>query len=352
MLRSDLLLGLKKVSDCVLETKLVEALVGMLSQPNPTATSKAPALEKFMVALHIFDGFYAQFGDVEKEIIKIIGIEELASVAWRTSAIATSFEQTQDSMQKLHAIVGPVYGNMIGSLPTINKLASLLERTGDSSISLVSTESISGGNDYLTLILPDIEGQTSSAKRVAKAIGSIGMLYQTCADLQKIDQNQIIMISCDSGSNKVFDFKGLGSIIKEVKELILSLWDRVVFYKHLEAKAKLDTIKESLPIFEKINTLKADGTISPELALLMGRRVTEAISGFVTSSSLIPEIQAAYQTSPEKMLQSQTLLISSPEIKTESSSDKRKVKATPSADKKVTSSSRVTKNVGGSKIGK
>ena len=120
--------------------------------------------------------------------------------------------------------------------------------------------------------------------------------------------------SCDSGSNKVFDFKGSGELVGGVKEIILSIWDKVITHRKDEFVSRLDAVKTTLPMIEYISKMEREGSISPQDAHLMSKKLVASAVNFMETGSLIPDLQQEAYFDPEKLLSVQeTLLLSAPE---------------------------------------
>ena len=86
------------------------------------------------------------------------------------------------------------------------------------------------GKSLLTTILIEEKDQFSNPKRIIELLDSITLLYDSCATVKKQSSSDLAILACDSGSDKAFDFLGAAKIIEMVKEIILSFWDRVLFF--------------------------------------------------------------------------------------------------------------------------
>jgi hypothetical protein len=90
----------------------------------------------------------------------------------------------------------------------------------------------------------------------------ISLLYEVVSQVEQVEKEEIedselIVLGCDSGSDKAFDFLGLAEVIGSLKDLILELWDRIIFYKEKKLSAKMELIANSLPIHERISVLQS-----------------------------------------------------------------------------------------------
>lgn len=83
----------------------------------------------------------------------------------------------------------------------------------------------------LSVILVEEKGMFSSPNRIIEIFEAISLLYESCATVLKTNSSDLIVLACDSGSDKAFDFLGLAKVVEQVKDIIISVWDRVVFYR-------------------------------------------------------------------------------------------------------------------------
>jgi hypothetical protein len=110
------------------------------------------------------------------------------------------------------------------------------------------------------------------------------------------------VIACDSGSDKSFDFLGAAKVIAGLKELILTMWDRVVYYREKKLDAKLDLIGKALPIIGKIEELKAAGSLEPEQAELIKQKVLGGVHKLLETGIVIPEISLRATYNPRQLM--------------------------------------------------
>jgi hypothetical protein len=123
----------------------------------------------------------------------------------------------------------------------------------------------------LTVTVFEQNNLFSSPLRLANVLESINHLYTACALMNNESPSTLSVISCDSGSDKSFDFLGLAKIIECVERIISTLWDRVIFFREHQFEERLDLINKSLPIIEHIHKLEEQKQIDPELAEILRR---------------------------------------------------------------------------------
>jgi hypothetical protein len=168
-------------------------------------------------------------------------------------------------------------------------------------------------NRYISVILIENDDQASTAERAKTAIESIMELYSACATMHDVNGDTLVFASCDSGSDKSFDFLGAAKIIECVKEIVLSMWDRVVFYKEKKLSQHMDLITQSLPIIEKISDMETKKSISPEQAEILRRKINSGVTKFINCGCVIPELDSHSQTNPRLLMAPERKLLSAPE---------------------------------------
>ena len=149
------------------------------------------------------------------------------------------------------------------------------------------------GKEVLTLIVLD-KGKNhrgSSPKRISESIESIENLYEACARLQGLPFDDLEIVSCDSGNDKFFEFLGSQLIIGEVKALILSIWERVIFYRNRNIQERISLLTHALPALDNISELEMKGDLSSSDSQLIRNTMVDGVKKFISSNALIQEIR-------------------------------------------------------------
>jgi len=122
-------------------------------------------------------------------------------------------------------------------------------------------------------------------------------------------ENTLSVVACDSGSDKSFDLLGAAKIITCVKELILSVWDRAVFFREKQVAQRLELMTQSLPILEKVSVLEREGHLAPEQAELVRRGVSEGLRQFLACGAVIPEMVGSSHFEPRQLMAAEPKLL-------------------------------------------
>jgi hypothetical protein len=91
----------------------------------------------------------------------------------------------------------------------LGKLTDLIKPDAIKSLEQRSNKS----DEILSVIVIENENQHSKPERLSEALMSISLLYGVVADLEGINQNTLSVITCDSGSDKSFDFLGAAKAV-------------------------------------------------------------------------------------------------------------------------------------------
>lgn len=140
------------------------------------------------------------------------------------------------------------------------------------------------GMDSLVLLLIEDAQQRSTPERLIAALSSTGTFYGVAARLAGRDEGDLIVLNCDSGSDKSIELAGLAQVIAAVREIILSIYRRAAIHADLSGPARLERIRADLPVFGQLAGLGA------EQAELFRRSLSQAVEDFVAAGTIIPEM--------------------------------------------------------------
>lgn len=200
---------------------------------------------------------------------------------------------------------------------TVNlpKLAALLERDYPDTSEFDSDNVPISYKDkaLIKLILGEEGSQFSSAERLILALSSLQGLYDVINETNGVQEEKLLVLGIDSGSDKQFDILGIAAAIADTKDLILTLFDRLVFKKHSQSSKTIEIIAQSLPVFEKIGELETNGHVGPEQSALLKRKLFASLQGFVDSGAMIPEMDDALVVEPRIVMQPQPKLLMAPQ---------------------------------------
>ncbi|MBV8897593.1 MAG: hypothetical protein JO051_13865 [Acidobacteriaceae bacterium] len=254
---------------------------------------------EFLEVFRRFSELSRFFGPAERELLDIFDLEDLETNAFWQEVIVTGLESP------------PVRSAMIG----VNRLRNYLPRVvrlfqndAAKAYEAVSQNRLPNSG-VLSAILIEDRGQASRPARIIDAIRSITQMYEVCATLVNAEPDSLSVIGCDSGSDKSFDFLGVSSAIQALKELILGIWDRTVFYRQARNEANLNQALKSLGVIEEISRLQSEGKIDHEHGERLKHQAVTGAAAFINCGMLIPEIADHASYDPRVLLAPQPKLL-------------------------------------------
>lgn len=329
MRRETLLNATRRLNDDIESTgvdKMIEDVTDRIHQNGPKGDDglgiSFEVFQKYSVAI-------SKYGPAEIEVAKILEIQNLFA---------------PETWQKLAS--NPEPGFLFGLRSRINfakshlpKIAKLLEQD------YVSEAKAGGplpreleGRIAITFILPEDKHEYSTPGRLIAALEAITNIYSVHCTLESQSESDLIVLACDSGSDKSFDFLGLAKIMEEVRKFVIAIWDRRVFHRHMHASQCIALIAQSLPVVERIEALKISGALPPEEAELLKRKTLLGATMFLESGIYIDEMAIETNHSPRQLMRPEPKLLAAPAAMTSS-------EVTPHAGARVASSDTATERL-------
>lgn len=270
--------------------------IPLILQAHLTREKRADAeacLGSFAKYMRAIEGF----GPVERKILEVLDLEILHDLKlWEILL------QENERGPELHS----VFSSVRFAVEHLPKIATLYAREDDRVLS--KEEKKHSTRSIITAVVME-DRASSSPERLVLVLESISGLYDACADIHNEKGGDLAVISCDAGSDKSFDFLGLAKIVDCVKQVILSFWDKVVYFREDKTGKQLELIANSLPILDQIAGLKQAGKLEPEKAELLKRQVVESITKFARAGVTIPEVEQFTVYNPRQLMQPERKLL-------------------------------------------
>jgi hypothetical protein len=300
MRRVELIRAVRTVLAALKESRVHEALAQVARTPDDQHARGA-----LLGALREYTVRSAGFGSGERQVAAALDLEPLDDPAWWATAVSGGAGEG-----------GRPAAAMLQTIRTAGtSLPKLLNLLGNEAIqrSTAPPEKQSAdGMLHLEVIVIETELQRSSPVRLITALESIWLLYDAVAQMQRLPSNTLSVLSCDSGSDKAFYFLGLTPAIKGVRDVLMSVWDRVVFYRGRQAEARLAMIEKSLPALERIVSMRERELIGPEEAEILRRRVVAGVKKFLEAGCTLPEIESTDGARARALLTPSPKLLANP----------------------------------------
>lgn len=310
MLRREIQEGANRLRERLRSAQIPETLDKIVTREGG---DRAALVSDILHAFQRFATAEAEFGAVERRILALLGLEVLVKAEWWSGVVAGLLAEG-DRQAELRSSVDRVWMNARFALEQLPRFIALLERDD-----YLVTRDAGGRNALeklhtLMLVLPDEGERASTPRRLVEAIGSIEVLYAAHARLAGRPADGLTIVSCDSGGDKVFEFAGLPDVIASVKDAIVTVWQRVVFYQDEAPESRIARIAETLPVLGRIAALAADRTLISSEAEALRKSVVKGVTRFLETGALIPEIERMTRFEPRIILQpKESLLLRRPD---------------------------------------
>ena len=292
MRRNDILHSISALTEALTSTHMQDSLE-LVSQRGG---NKATALAN----LNAYSIKASRFDEATRSLIRILELGEVTNPEfWALMITETDID-----------IIGATYRKVRSAELYLPKFAALLHQKDEADYlgALPEGQRTKEDFDTISVILLEDEKEFSKPERLIELLQSVTELYQGLARMLDESPDSLTVLSCDSGSDKSFDFLGVAKVMEQFKELVVALWDRIVFFGPKRQEAVLDVIIKSLPVLERVSEMEKSDHLGPELAEIIRRQIDGGIRKFVHAGAIIPEIRDhAYHEpralmSPEKKL--------------------------------------------------
>jgi len=288
VLRSEIVRGLNNLLQALEKSRvpvIVEGVYRDLAR-TPGETKTIDVLQAYQSFMQAYN---SQFTDVERKVLATLDISEFADNEWWTMLIMASSPGPK-APEASSAIGRPLYRLrfVIDYLPTVISL--LDQKMDDTAV-----------GERLVVVLPE-EGRRSTPARVVASMEAVILLYEAFADISKLPASDLVLLSFDSGADKVLEFAGLPELVQKVRTTLLEIWRNAIYYRERKFAERLDLIVKALPILGELNTLEEQGQVAKEKAELLRRDILEGARNFIESGSSIPEMSDLSLYVPRQVL--------------------------------------------------
>jgi hypothetical protein len=259
---------------------------------------------------HEMLSFSAQMTPVVEQIVSRFGLYVMFTPEFWVATVSREDVRADDVVLDFDSLLEKIKF-FRDELPTVIDLLS--EHRPDVRESIDSSaDSLPG--DLIDLILPEPSGEASAAERITSAIEGITKLYSAMAVVAGVE-GALVLASCDSGSDKVFVFRGTAAAVGEVRKLLLELWDRIAHFGERKLSARLKVALESLTVLDKIGDLEKSGKLSKDQADLARHNILIGGRAFVGAGAQTSDMRNRVPPHPDALLKPQEkFLLPAPEV--------------------------------------
>jgi len=300
MRRMEIIQASKKILDAIQDSHIFEAFEKTLREGPPERETFNAYL---MSRLHEYSLLAKDYGPIEKQISDIFHLTGM-----------TDSEKWSDVVYTREGRPGTIFVWNRYLYFAVNYLPLFLELIKPDYLAITqkSPEELPDeykGKTLLTTILIEDSNHPPTTDRIIDLLSSISSLYEASSAILKHPAVHLTMIGCDSGGEKTFDFLGAAKIIEMVKEIILSLWDRIMFFRERQIAQRVELVAKSLPVINEIWNLENENKIGHEEAELLRIKLIDSVQKFITCGAVIPEMLERSTFNPHELMMPEPKLL-------------------------------------------
>lgn len=284
MRRTEFIAGIQQLHDALVESRLQAMLESLLRK------EKSPETAQMLTVLKDYAFEARHFNEAAEQLTHLLGLDELESPATWTKFIGGVDE---DFLHRQYEHVSVV----TDYLPQV---AALLHHSTKQTLEDAGLPDEEGGR--LKVLVIEQDHRLSTPQRLAELFTGLATLYEVCDAVTDVQGDKLSVVSCESGRDKAFELVGAPEVISEMKNLIMGMWDRVVFFREQELADRIERVASSLFLHERIEEREQNQQIGPEQAEILRRKLREGVRQFMEAGALIPEIEERAQYDPRRLM--------------------------------------------------
>jgi hypothetical protein len=301
VLRSEIVRGLALFLAAV-ETSNILSVVEQVYRDLTRQSGEARTIDVLEAYQKFLLAYNTQFTDAARKVMTILDIAEFADSEWWTVLIMAT--GGNNKVADASGVVGRPLFRLRFVVDYLPQVIALLKHGSEGQMISLSplvqpADPIGAG---LLVVVPEEEGKNSTPARVIASMESVATIYEAFAELENKPASDLVLTSCDSGGDKVFEYQGRPDIIDKLRKLLLDIWKNAIYFGDRKFAERLELIAKSLTVLDELAGLEGSGKLSKEAAELLRRKIMSGVSKFVESGSSIPEMSNLSLYVPRQVL--------------------------------------------------
>ena len=152
----------------------------------------------------------------------------------------------------------------------------------------------------LAIEVQDFTGGGIEPGRLASVLNAFSECYKVVQDSAGAPHTQVVLRWTDSGSNVVFGFEGIASILEVIRGMFGDVFQTLRFWKHGREDRAIESATKQLRFLEEVKASALSGALTQEGAELIQRGVTASMQALISAGAMPVSIdQDAYPTQRE-----------------------------------------------------
>ena len=180
----------------------------------------------------------------------------------------------------------------------------LLVRLADDSKALLNREEGeligSDGMAVLAIEVQDFSTSGIEPERLASVLNAFSECYKAVQDFAGSPHTRVVLRWTDSGSNVVFGFEGIASILEVIRGMFGDVFQTLRFWRHSRQDRAIESATKQLRFLEEVKASALSGALPQESAELIQRRVAASMQALISAGAMPVSIeQDTYPTQRE-----------------------------------------------------
>jgi len=259
--------------------------------------------QKILLAYNVFMRHYQEFDEEEKEMMTFFGLTPLLDIAFWSALV----DGEQAVSRKVMADVDVGAYNVIFVMP---KLRELLLRETDREQLVVADQS---GSDQeikrLRLLVAERERSLTDPHIIVNVMRSLDEFYEGMAALRGGNHASLSVGAIDSGSTKSFDFFGSNTIMDEISELLIAVWDRIKYSAEENFRYQIEVAMMAAGFINRVKDAQTTGRVNEDQGQRITRSVAKAIETLFRAGAYTEQMDEIREVRASQFLLPKTQLL-------------------------------------------
>lgn len=162
-----------------------------------------------------------------------------------------------------------------------------------------------------SIVLIEDDEENSKPERIIQCLDAVDKIYKTLAEIRGLSSESLVILACDSGSDKSFDFLGVADLVREIRKCFAGLFNYRLLNRQVQTSANIALLSQALPIVAEIDELRKAGSLTDEQAERLRHTLLKSASQFLECGAITSDMENQ-QNSPRLVMRPEPKLLSGP----------------------------------------
>lgn len=302
MRRETLINALSRIRSDLIECQFVELFQMFID-------SRRASKEDGQIPSSLFSSFQkyiektSSYSSTENYILDVLELKDLKSSEW-WHRFAISPEPS---------IYWIMSNNVNFAINHIPKLIKLFHQKGVEEA--VSAENLTAINredlESFSVIIIEEEDENSRPERLIQCLNSVSLIYSAISEIKNINSSSLVVLSCDSGSDKSFDFLGVADVVREVRKCFAGIFSYRLLNRQVQASANIELVAQALPVISEIEIMRKNGALTGEQADRLRHNLLKGAGQFLDCGAVTSDMDDQLAV-PRLVMRPEPKLLSGP----------------------------------------